>query len=153
MAIHLIHLIRASCMALAFALSGLLLSSTSYAKGPKVPIPDEIPGVTRVDAEGVIGLTEKIPGLTIIDSRVSGDRQQGYIEKSVSLPDTKTDCASLKKTIPKKSSPTLFYCNGVKCGRSVVAVRIALQCGYTNLYWFRGGFEEWLAKHYPFVQD
>lgn len=148
-----IHVTRACSMTLVFALSGLLLASTAYAKGPKIPIPDQIPGVTRVDAEGVIGLTEKIPDLTIIDSRISGDRQQGYIEKSVSLPDTKTDCASLKKVIPKKSSPTLFYCNGVKCGRSVVAVRIALKCGYTNLYWFRGGFEEWLAKHYPLVQD
>ena len=148
-----IHVMRACRMVLAFALCGLLLVSTSYAKGPKVPIPDEIPGVTRVDAEGVIGLTEKIPDLIVVDSRISGDRQQGYIEKSVSLPDTQTDCGSLKKIIPKKSSPTLFYCNGVKCGRSVVAVRIALTCGYTNIYWFRGGFEEWLAKHYPFVQD
>lgn len=148
-----IHVTRICSMAFVFALSGLLLASTAYAKGPKVPIPDQIPGVTRVDAEGVIGLTEKIPDLTIIDSRISGDRQQGYIEKSVSLPDEKTNCDSLKKAIPKKSSPTLFYCNGVKCGRSVVAVRIALKCGYTNIYWFRGGYEEWLAKHYPFVQD
>lgn len=148
-----IHAIRACSMAFVLAFSGLFPAATAYAAGPKVPIPDQIPGVTRVDAEGVIGLTEKIPDLTIIDSRISGDRQQGYIEKSLSLPDTKTDCVSLKKVIPKKSSPTLFYCNGVKCGRSVVAIKIALKCGYTNLYWFRGGFEEWLAKHYPFVQD
>jgi rhodanese-related sulfurtransferase len=145
------HIARS--IALVFALSGLSWCSSAYALGPKVPIPDEIPGVTKVNAEGVVNLSEKTSNLIIIDSRVSGDRNQGYIEKSISLPDEKTNCASLGKVIPKKSSPTLFYCNGVKCGRSVVAVRIALKCGYKNLYWFRGGYEEWIQKNYPFVQE
>jgi len=117
----------------------------------KVTIPDSIPGTTRVDAEGVIALAGKTPDLVIIDARIAGDRKHGYIEGSVSLPDEQTSCASLAKVIPKKNSPTLIYCNGVKCGRSVISTRIALKCGYTRLYWFRGGFEEWLANNYPYV--
>ena len=117
----------------------------------KVVIPDNIPGTTRVDAEGVIALAGKIPDLIIIDARIAGDRKHGYIEGSVSLPDEQTNCASLAKVIPKKNSPTLLYCNGVNCGRSVTSTRIALKCGYTKLFWFRGGYEEWLAKNYPFV--
>ena len=133
---------------------GLSLTSGAYsAQKPKVPIPDEIPGTTKVDAEGVLSLVEKVPGLIIVDSRISGDRKHGYLEGSFSLPDTNTDCDTLETVIPKKSSPALFYCNGVKCGRSVVAIRIALKCGYTKLYWFRGGFEQWQAKHYPTAHD
>ena len=120
---------------------------------PVVPVPEQIPGAKRVDAEAVIDLAAKLPKLIIIDSRVAGDRKMGYIENSVSLPDAKTNCKSLAKIIPTKTTPVLFYCNGVKCGRSVVATRIALRCGYKNIYWFRGGFEEWRIKQFPYVYD
>ncbi|MDO8704483.1 MAG: rhodanese-like domain-containing protein [Sulfuricaulis sp.] len=119
----------------------------------KVIAPDTIPGTTKVDAEGVLDVVEKIPHLVIIDARIRQDRVQGYIEGSVSLPDVDTSCESLKKIIPRKSSPVLFYCNGPKCGRSVSSSRHALACGYTQVYWFRGGFEEWKQKNYPFLKE
>lgn len=131
---------------------GLILL-ISPAQADKAPAPAEIAGATRVDAEGLISLVEKIPGLVLIDSRVAPDRRQGYIEGSLSLPDEATNCESLARLIAKKDAAVLFYCNGVKCGRSVVAIGIAQKCGYTNIYWFRGGFEEWLAKRYPVVND
>lgn len=136
-----------------FGLALMLCSGLAAATPPavKVIIPDTIPGTTRVDAEAVIELASKTPNLVIIDARIEGDRKHGFIEGSISLPDAQTNCASLAKIIPKKNSPTLFYCNGVNCGRSVTASKIALKCGYTKLYWFRGGYEEWLAKNYPFV--
>ena len=115
--------------------------------------PEKIQGSTLVDAEGFIELAGKIPDLLVIDSRIPGDRKQGYVEGSISLPDVDTTCESLAKVIPTKESPILFYCNGVKCGRSATAVKIALSCGYSNIYWFRGGFEEWLAKGYPYLQE
>lgn len=120
---------------------------------PIVPVPEHIRGAQTVDAEKLIEVANKIPSLVVVDSRITDDRKIGYIENSISLPDAKTNCASLGKIIPSKRTPTLFYCNGVKCGRSVVATKIALKCGYTKVYWFRGGFEEWKAKEYPFLHD
>jgi rhodanese-related sulfurtransferase len=115
--------------------------------------PESIEGTTKVTAEEFIDLVEKMPELVIIDSRIPGDRKQGYIEGSLSLPDVDTTCESLSKVISKKDAVSLFYCNGVKCGRSAKAIKIALSCGYTNIYWFRGGFEEWLEKGYPYLQE
>lgn len=115
--------------------------------------PESIDGTIKVDAEAFIELVDKTPDLIIIDSRIPGDRKQGYIEGSLSLPDVDTTCESLAKVISKKESPSLFYCNGVKCGRSAKAINIALGCGYSNIYWFRGGFEEWLEKGYPYLQQ
>ena len=119
----------------------------------KVIAPDTIPGTTKVDAEDLLDVVEKIPNLVIIDARIRQDRLQGYIEGSISLPDVETSCESLKKIIPRKSTPVLFYCNGPKCGRSVSSSRLALQCGFTQIYWFRGGFEEWKQKNYPFLKE
>ena len=117
----------------------------------KVIVPDEIPGVKTLTAEGLIEKANNIEGLIIIDSRISKDRAIGYIEDSVSLPDINTNCDTLEKLVKNKQTPLLFYCNGVKCGRSVVAVKIAKSCGYKNLSWFRGGFEEWQEKGYQYM--
>ena len=132
----------------------LMVASNPWAVAAERPIsPETIEGTTRVDAEGVIELVNEVPALVFIDSRIRGDRKQGYIEGSVSLPDIDTDCDSLARLIPEKTAPVLFYCNGVKCGRSAKAVKIAIDCGYRTIYWFRGGFEEWLAKGYPILRE
>ena len=67
--------------------------------------------------------------------------------RSYTSPDT--SCDSLARTIPAKASPVVFYCNGPKCRRSDNAVVIARDCGYSNIYWFRGGIEAWKASNYP----
>ncbi len=131
----------------------LMLMAGHFNVVAKEKTPDQIPGTTKVFAEDVIDLAEKLPELLIIDARITQDRKQGYIEGSVSLPDIKTDCKSLARVIPAKSAPVLFYCNGVKCGRSVKSSRRAVKCGYTNIYWFRGGFEEWKNKAFPIVKQ
>ncbi len=131
----------------------LALPGPSPWAGPPPPTPETIAGSTVVDAEQLIELANETPSLVIIDSRIRGDRKQGYIETSISLPNVETDCDSLARIIPDLASPVLFYCNGVKCGRSGKAVKIAVDCGYSTIYWFRGGFQEWLAKGYPFLQE
>ena len=118
-----------------------------------VDAPLLIPGTSKISAEDVLDLAEKIPELIIIDSRIRSDRKQGYIEGSVSLPDIETNCKTLSKVIPTKKSAVIFYCNGVKCGRSVNASKVALKCGYSNIYWFRGGFEEWKTKKLAFIKS
>jgi rhodanese-related sulfurtransferase len=109
--------------------------------------PENIAGSTKIDAESLIELARDHEDLVIIDSRIKSDRRQGFITGSISLPDTETNCASLL-ALTDESTPTIFYCNGPKCRRSDRAVSIAKDCGYTNLYWFRGGFEEWKEKRY-----
>lgn len=134
------------------SVAGLLVLMAPAEAGDRVVSPEDIPGTIKVDAEGVLDLVEKVAGLVIVDSRIRQDRLQGYIEGSLSLPDVETDCKSLAAVIPRKSTPVLFYCNGPKCGRSVHASRQALGCGYSRVYWFRGGFEEWTRKNYPYVK-
>ena len=119
----------------------------------KIIVPDEIPGVATLTAEGVIEKANSSDKLVIIDARISKDRGIGYIEGSLSLPDINTNCTTLSALVADKKTPLLFYCNGVKCGRSVVAIKIAKSCGYKNLSWFRGGFEEWKQKGYQFLTE
>ncbi len=129
-----------------FLLTLLMLFRASFAENYLSP--ESIKGSTVIDAESLIQLAQEHDDLVIIDSRIHSDRRQGYIAGSISLPDTDTDCTSLFRVISRKNTATVFYCNGTKCQRSDNAVRIAAECGYTNIYWFRGGFEEWISKQY-----
>ena len=124
-----------------------LVSVTASADG--YTSPDTIDGTTRIDAEGLIELVNRNANQVIIDSRISSDRKLGFIPGSVSLPDTGTSCDSLADIIPDLDEPVVFYCNGPKCRRSDKAVVIATECGYTKVYWFRGGIEAWKASSYP----
>lgn len=112
--------------------------------------PESIDGTKRVTAEEVVELATNTPDLIIIDARKTSDRESaGWIEGSVGLPDYDTDAESLAKHVPSKTTPVLFYCNGVKCGRSVKSSKVAVESGYKNIYWFRGGWEEWTEKGMP----
>lgn len=108
--------------------------------------------VTVVNAEQTIELLEREHPV-FIDSRIRSDRLHGFIEGSVSLPDIDTTCKTLAAIIPEKSAPSLFYCNGIACGRSVKAIEVALACGYTNIYWYQDGFQDWKAKDLPYITD
>lgn len=134
--------------------SKLLLPLLTFVSLPAVSgheVPKNIFGAEIITAEGLLDKVLEHPELVIIDSRHKGDRAQGYIEASINLPDTDTDCNSLAKIISSYDTPAMFYCNGVKCERSANAIHKAVACGYKNIYWLRGGFNEWKAKGFPFL--
>ena len=138
------------------ALSTFLLSLAMVLPGvalaEKMKTPESIQGTTRVSAEEVIDLVDEYDDLVIIDSRIPKDRTGGHIEGAISLPDVDTTPAKLAENISTKETPVVFYCNGVKCGRSVKASKLAVAAGYNNVYWFRGGWEEWTEKDLPIAK-
>lgn len=128
-----------------------LLIMSQLANAEPVLLPERhIPDVMVIDAGGVVELLRQNRRLTLIDARIPFDRQRGYIEGSVGLSDVDTDCNALEKVSPDRDRPVIFYCNGPKCVRSERSIRIARQCKYKQIYWFVGGFEEWVAKRYPY---
>ena len=147
-----IKYINNPCRYVAILLLVVLVAGGAPASGEYVS-PEAIEGAVTIDAEQLIAMAVRRPGTVLIDSRVAVDRTDGYIEGSVHLVDTKTDCDSLAGLIATHTTPVIFYCNGIRCDRSGRAVRIALACGYREGYWFRGGIEEWRAKEFPLVQD
>ena len=60
-----------------------------------------------------------------------------------------TDLAQLleKDTGGAKDYPVVFYCEGPQCWESYNAALRARDAGYTNVYWYRGGLEAWVAAN------
>jgi rhodanese-related sulfurtransferase len=127
------------------SLHGVLSAAETYVS------PESIDGATVINAEQLIELAGSRDDLVIVDSRIREDHEEGYIESSRHLVDRDTNCRSLSGLLPAKVTPVVFYCNGISCDRSDRAVVTALDCGYTSIYWFRGGIEEWREKNFPLI--
>jgi rhodanese-related sulfurtransferase len=114
--------------------------------------PAAIEGAMTIDAEQLIELVSNHADMVLIDTRIREDHTDGYIEGSIHLVDRETNCKSLAQVLSDTETPVIFYCNGVNCDRSDKAAVIAIGCGYREIYWFRGGIEEWRASKYPLIQ-
>ena len=128
-----------------FLLIALFASLTANA-GELQPM--TIDGAKTVTAEELIELAGDMD-LVIVDARSQGDYDKGHLPEVVRIKNTDVTADTLAAAIPTKESPVAFYCNGETCPRSADAATKAAAEGYSNLYWFRGGIEEWKTKGYP----
>lgn len=130
----------------------ILFSAPLWAETKPVA-PESMPGVIKVTAEEVIEQILLNPDLVVIDSRKKTEYAKGHIEGAVNLLNTNMNQQSLEMIAPDKTKPILFYCNGIRCLRSSDAVTKALDWGYKNIFWFRGGWNEWMEKRLPVISD
>jgi rhodanese-related sulfurtransferase len=127
-----------------------MLSLSGLAAAQDAPM--QISGAKTVNARQIFELVAKTPDLVILDNRKPEDFAGGHIEGAIRLIDTDVDAESLAKYVNRKDAPVLFYCNGVKCGRAAKAVEKAVKVGYTRVYYYALGMDEWKAEGLPLVQ-
>lgn len=125
----------------------LSFNSAVYAEKPFAPI--NLPSTILVDVDATAELIVNTPDLLILDSRKDTEYSKGHIQKAISLPDTDMTLEVLSSHAPDKSTPLLFYCNGERCLRSSRAASQAVDWGYSKIYWFRGGWNEWVDNGMP----
>jgi len=134
-------------------LSLFLLFSSSLFADEKPYAPESLPGVVIVSAEEVVEMILSRPDLVIIDSRKKTEYTKGHIEGAVNLLNTSMDPGYMESLCPDKTRSIVFYCNGVRCLRSSDAIQKAMEWGYKNVFWFRGGWKEWADKRLPVITD
>ena len=115
--------------------------------------PESLPGATILTAEEVISMILGNPDLVVIDSRKKTEFIKGHIEGAINILNTELEIEDLESRVPDRTAALRFYCNGVRCLRSSDSITRAVDWGYTNLFWFRGGWKEWTEKRLPVVTD
>ena len=120
--------------------------------------PRVLDGVKIVSAEEVAELIRK--GVQVYDTRseeeyrerhIKGARWLPYAEKSAKEVgfDSAKDAFDVVRASDNKDAPVVFACNGAECWKSYKSSVAAVKAGYKQVYWFRGGFPEWVARGYP----
>lgn len=119
--------------------------------------PRVLDGVRIVSAEDVGKLLQR--GAVLYDTRseeeyrdkhIRGAKWLPYVEKSAKEVgfDAALDRIDLARA-GDKAKPVIFACNGAECWKSYKSCVAALKAGFREVYWFRGGFPEWVARGYP----
>lgn len=131
----------------------LLLASFSFTVKAEMLHTHGLEGVEIIDTETLIAMAQSDDQLILVDSRLRGDLAMGYIGGAKNLSHDDTNCTTLSRITADRNRSLVFYCNGVICDQSHSALKIAQQCGYRQLYWLQGGFEEWRNKDYPYLLE
>lgn len=136
------------------ALLGCFAWLTTGAHADERPLaPQSIPGAVSVTAEELVELVFSKPDLVIIDARMNSEYAKGRIEGAINMLNTSMRREDLERVVPDRTTPVIIYCNGERCLRSSDAVKKAMEWGYRNVFWFRGGWREWTEKGLPVIVD
>lgn len=119
--------------------------------------PRVLDGATIVGAEQVRAFMKN--GVPLYDTRSEEDYRENHIKGAKWLPygeksakevgfDAAKDSFDVGRVGADRNAPVIFACNGAECWKSYKSSVAALKAGYQQVYWFRGGFPEWVARGY-----
>lgn len=138
----------------------LALSASLVAAAPALAqeTPPTLAGVKVVSAEQARDLGAK--GAALVDTRTANEFSEKTVKGAIHVPygeksakaadfDASKDKFDLSKLPADKNAPVVFFCNAGTCWKSYKASAVAMQAGYKQVAWFRGGMPEWTAKGLP----
>ena len=86
--------------------------------------------------------------IVLIDARLAQDYERGHLDRAISIPVDANDAIWRERTalIPKDKK-IIVYCQSAGCKFAEnVSVRL-MEDGFDGIRIFRGGWNEWVAKH------
>lgn len=140
-------------------MAGMLLLGLGMATGAWAQqTPTKLDGVKVVTAAEAKQLQDK--GAMLVDTRVASENAEKTIKGAVSITyreksakdvkfDRTQDKFDLSKLPQDKNAPVVFFCNAGECWKSYKASVVAVDAGYKNVHWLRGGIPEWTAAGLP----
>ena len=125
------------------------------------PTPNQIPGGQVITTKGLVPLLQGAGGMrpVVLDVLGSGVQLPNAIsavfasQSGTFRDQTQQQFSQLlqQATRGNMSVPVVLYCQGIQCWMSYNAALRAINLGYTNVLWYRGGLEAWQQLGMPVV--
>jgi len=85
--------------------------------------------------------------MTLIDARSPAEYREAHISGAINIPEKEFEQA--KQQLPaEKDALLVFYCNGVKCGKSKKVAKLAQPLGYSNILIYSEGIPVWEERNF-----
>ncbi len=109
--------------------------------------PETVNGATTVSVEDAAELFDE--GVVFIDVRKPSDYEAGRVPGAVHL-DVKTAfSAESLAAVVAMDERVVIYCNGPSCMRASKATAMAVEWGFSHVYYLRDGFPAWDVSGNP----
>ncbi len=100
---------------------------------------------TLITTDQLKGMIEGKKDFLLIDARTKEEYQEAHIAGALNIPEKSFEESS--SLLPAdKTRMIVFYCNGLKCGKSKKAATKAEALGYKNIIIYGDGFPVWEEK-------
>jgi rhodanese-related sulfurtransferase len=131
------------------AVLGLVIFGVTHASLAN-PSPVSVQGATSISAEQARDLWLK--GAFFVDPRSVADWEAGRIPGALHMEMNRPvyNAETVLNYAGTKDAPIIAYCNAEACHRAAHLARDLLGWGFTNVYYFRLGYPEWLTTGSPF---
>lgn len=96
---------------------------------------------TRIDAGNVVVL-EALPAMYYEDAHLPG---------ALNLPHDQVD-ARARQLVPDSDADIIVYCSNTPCPNSTIASRQLAELGYTHVFEYEAGKEDWVEADLPIEQ-
>ena len=93
----------------------------------------------------VLELSDEDEEMVLLDTRSAAEYKQGHIRWSEQVTPKQLTRAFFDSKVPSKNTVIVFYGNR-NSRNAALGARLAAKAGYTDVYWFKGGWQEWQAK-------
>lgn len=122
------------------------------------PTPTKIPGGQAITTQGLLPLLQSGMPVQLFDVLGAGQALPHAQPLAWAAQPGSFDDATQQQlqqvlqqaTQGRKDVPLVFYCGGPQCWMSYNAALRAIQLGYRNVLWYRGGMEAWQRAGQPF---
>lgn len=116
--------------------------------------PEYLEGASLINAEDLVDIQNTLHNLVIIDTREPTDVDWARtIKGAIHLTNEETNPSTLARLLKDKSTPVVFFGEGDNSIKSYKATKKAINYGYVNVFWMRGGISEWNSKGLPLTRD
>jgi len=96
-------------------------------------------------------IDQELRQFLLIDARNPEEYKEAHIPGAINIPEK--EFSRFTGLLPAdKGAQLVFYCNGVKCGKSKKSAQKALELGYTNVNVYAEGMPVWEETGYPFYR-
>jgi rhodanese-related sulfurtransferase len=131
-------------------LSVLSVFALTLLLGISAPLQAEEAEFKTITTERLKELLDEKGDFTLVDARTKEEYEEAHIGSAVNIQEKNFD--ELAALLPAdKNALLVFYCNGVKCGKSKKVAAKAKGAGYTNILVYLDGFPVWEERGMPII--
>jgi PQQ-dependent catabolism-associated CXXCW motif protein len=139
---------------------GVAATKTLHSGPPHGPTPNQIPGGQVITTKGLVALLQNNQVSTLVLDVLGAQQQLPNAQSAVPASQAGTFSDQTQQqfgqylqqaTRGNKATPIVLYCQGPHCWMSYNAALRAINLGYKNVLWYRGGIEAWERAGLPFA--
>jgi len=104
--------------------------------------------VRRIPREELAQKIEAGVPLVIVEALGRSYFEDAHLPGALNLPHDRVDEVA-PELLPDKAAEIVVYCSNLACQNSVIASRRLVQLGYTNVFEYEEGKQDWIEAGYP----